>query len=354
MTRPFLDKATSVRGGEELPHEPLENYLQRTFSQPNAKLETAQFPSGFSNLTYLLRFGGKELVLRRPPFGANIKTAHDMHREYRVLVHLTDVSAKVPRPLAYCGDAAVIGAPFYIMERISGIILRTQVPKGMVLDAGAMARLSRAFIENLAALHRIDYRAAGLGDLGKSQGYVARQVEGWIKRYTHAKTDDLKDMTTVAQWLRANLPAESGAALIHNDYKYDNLVLDPHDLGQIRALLDWEMATIGDPLMDLGTSLAYWVEAGDPKPPYPLGLTALPGNLNRSELVSHYIAAGGTSPKNPVFYYAYGLFKLAVILQQIYARHKRGFSSDPRFASLIHLVVDRAARAAEAINHGHL
>src|SRR5207248_2866995 len=204
--------------------------------------------------------------LRRPPFGNQVKTAHDMGREYRVLSKLSAVFPPAPRPYCYCEDSSVLGVPFYVMERRRGVVLRGVDNPGVSIDPPAARRLSTALIDNLALLHALDYKAAGLADLGKPEGYVTRQVTGWINRYVNARTDPLPEMDWIARWLTDHTPAESGAALVHNDYKYDNLLLDPADLTRIVAVLDWEMATVGDPLMDLGTTLGYWVEPGDPEP----------------------------------------------------------------------------------------
>lgn len=334
----LVDHATTVRRGEELDNMRLQAYLLAHLVDANGALTVEQFPSGFSNLTYLLRLGEQELVLRRPPFGANIKSAHDMGREYRVLSRLHAVYAKVPRPLLYCEDADVIGAPFYVMERLHGVILRGQ---GVAADLtpDLMRRIGEAAVDNLAAIHALDYAAAGLGDLGKPEGYVARQIEGWTKRYRAAQTDDIDDIEMLIDWLAANRPPESGAALIHNDYKFDNLMLNPADLTEIIAVLDWEMCTIGDPWMDLGTTLGYWIQPGDPPVMQAmLGLTASPGNLTRREVVERYSLASGRAVENPLFYYLYGLLKIAVIVQQIYARYRRGLTRDARFAGLHEVV----------------
>ena len=335
------DQSSQVRPGEELPLELLYKYLNARLPDLTAPLIVEQFPAGFSNLTYLLRAGNRELVLRRPPVGAKIKTAHDMSRESRILSHLYPVYNKVPRPLLFCDDESILGAPFYVMERVTGIILRAQKPRNIDLAPELMRRLSRAFIENLAEIHELDYQAAGLGDLGSPQGYVKRQVEGWTKRYFNARTDDVPEIEKLADWLAQNQPADSErAGLIHNDYKYDNLVLSPADLGQVIAVLDWEMATIGDPLMDFGTSLGYWVETNDPEEwqRYGFGLTSLPGSYTRTELLEHYMQRTGRRVADPVFYFAYGLLKIAVIVQQIYFRYQRGLTRDPRFAGLGALV----------------
>jgi aminoglycoside phosphotransferase (APT) family kinase protein len=348
-----IDRSSSVRSGEELPIEALLEYLSAHLEGLTAPLIVEQFPAGFSNLTYLLRSGDCELVLRRPPVGAKIKTAHDMSREYRILSHLYPVYPKVPRPLLFCDDESILGAPFYVMERVTGIILRAQRPTGVDLAPVLMRRLSQAFIENLAEIHELDYEAAGLGELGSPQGYVKRQVEGWTKRYFNARTDDVPAIEKLAEWLHQNLPPDSERpGLIHNDYKYDNLVLDPDDLGRVIAVLDWEMATIGDPLMDFGTSLGYWVETTDPEEwqRYGFGLTSLPGSFTRTELLDHYTQRTGRRIDDPVFYFAYGLLKIAGIVQQIYFRYQKGFTRDPRFASLGALVKacgDLAQRAIE-------
>jgi aminoglycoside phosphotransferase (APT) family kinase protein len=335
------DKSRAVREGEELPNERLLAYLSAHLTELEGPLLVEQFPAGFSNLTYLLRAGDRELVLRRPPVGAKIKTAHDMSREYRILSHLHPVYKKVPRPLLFCEDVEILGAPFYVMERVTGIILRAQAPRGIDLSPELMRGLSEAFVENLAEIHEVDYEGAGLGDLGSPQGYVKRQVEGWTKRYFNARTDDVPSIEQLADWLAQHLPPDSEkASLIHNDYKYDNLVLSPQDLTRVVAVLDWEMATIGDPLMDFGTSLGYWVETTDPEEwqRYGFGLTSLPGSFTRRELLDRYTKCTSRRLDDPVFYFAYGLLKIAVIVQQIYFRYQKGLTRDPRFAQLGELV----------------
>jgi aminoglycoside phosphotransferase (APT) family kinase protein len=275
-------------------------------------------------------------VLRRPPFGANIKSAHDMAREYQILSRLYPVWDKVPRPVLYCDDEAVIGAPFYLMERVNGVILRPRMPEEMIPPPAIMAGIADGLIDTLVELHALDYRAAGLADFGRPEGYVERQIKGWTQRYHRAKTDEIPEMEQVAEWLNVHVPVESTASIIHNDYKYDNLVLDADDWTRVIAVLDWEMATLGDPLMDLGTSIAYWVDPGDPEVMQQLRLspTNLPGNPSRAEVVERYAARSGRDVSNIVFYYTYGLFKVAVIVQQIYYRYRKGHTKDPRFANL--------------------
>lgn len=352
-----LDSPAPVRPGEELNLAALEPYLKARIPGLGSPLGVEQFPRGYSNLTYLLRAGDRELVLRRPPFGAKIKTAHDMRREYTILSGLVKVYSRVPRPLLYCDDESVLGAPFYIMERVRGVVLRDRLPGGLAPDASTLRRVSEACIDNLAAIHAIDYCAAGLETLGRPAGYVARQVQGWTTRYQNARTDAIGEIDRLAGWLAEHQPGESGAALIHNDYKYDNLVLAPDDLACIVAVLDWEMATIGDPLMDLGTTIGYWVDPDDPDEwqAQRFGITTLPGNLNRLGLVERYASVAGRSPDaHLVFYYVYALFKLAVIVQQIYSRYRQGHTRDERFARLIDRVRACATMAMWAIEKGRI
>jgi aminoglycoside phosphotransferase (APT) family kinase protein len=351
---PDLDATAPPRPGEELPVEALEAYLRWHLPGAPGRLTVEQFPHGHSNLTYLLRAGDREFVLRRPPFGNQVKTAHDMGREYRVLSKLSSVYPPAPRPYLYCDDAGVLGAPFYVMERRRGVVLRRADNPELTIDPPTARRLSLALIDNLALLHALDYRAAGLADLGKPEGYVGRQVTGWITRYDNARTDPLPEMDRVAAWLTDHCPAESGAALVHNDYKYDNLVLDPHDLTRVVAVLDWEMATAGDPLMDLGTTLGYWVEPGDPEEARAgaFGPTALPGSLTRQELVARYASQSGRDVSGMLFYYCFGVYKIAAIIQQIYARYVRGHTRDARFARLNERVAALGRTALLALERG--
>jgi aminoglycoside phosphotransferase (APT) family kinase protein len=275
-----------------------------------------------------------------------------MGREFLILSSLYPVYGKVPRPLLYCEDESVLGAPFYLMERVSGVILRARLPEGLTLPTETMRRLSESFIRNQVEIHAIDYLAAGLGQLARPQGYVTRQIEGWTKRYYNARTDDVPEIEKLAGWLQEHAPPDSGRALIHNDYKYDNVVFAPDDLSRVVAVLDWEMATIGDPLMDFGTTLGYWVEADDPVEwkQWGLGVTSLSGNLTRRELVEFYTRASGREVPHLVFYFAYALLKVAVIVQQIYHRYRQGFTTDTRFSNfgqLVHACGRLAQRAIE-------
>jgi aminoglycoside phosphotransferase (APT) family kinase protein len=351
-----LDHTVEVRAGEELPVAELETHLRRHLPDISGPLAVEQFAEGHSNLTYLLRLGENELVLRRAPFGNPVKTAHDMAREYRVLSKLWAVYPAAPRPFLFCDDPAILDVPFYVMERRRGVILRQRLPPGLAIDPPTARLVSTALIDSLAHLHALDYRAAGLGDLGKPEGYVARQVTGWAERYDKARTDDLPAMERTARWLAGRLPRESSPALIHNDFKYDNLMLNPRDLTRIVTVLDWEMATVGDPLMDLGTTLGYWVEADDPPSlrRAATGPTALPGTLTRQELVARYAEQTGRDVSDALFYYGFGLYKIAVIVQQIYARYVRGHTRDARFDRLNGLVAVLAEQADRAIESGRL
>lgn len=332
------DHSAPVRPGEELDLARLEPFLRSHFPDADGLLEVRQFPSGHSNLTYSVKLGSREMVLRRPPFGSKVKSAHDMGREYRVLSHLHTVFP-APRALLYCDDPQILGAPFYLMERIHGVVLRRGLPQGLQLTPAMLRKLNLSFIDTLAHLHGLDYKAIGLGDLGKPEGYLERQVRGWIERYHGSQTHDIPEVDHLAPWLREHLPQQSGATLIHNDYKYDNMVLDAADITCVKGVLDWEMCTIGDPLADLGTAIGYWIEAGDSPELRGThwGPTALDGCMTRVELVERYAEKTGRDVSRIVFYYIFALFKTAVILQQIYYRYHHGLTRDARFAGLLDL-----------------
>jgi aminoglycoside phosphotransferase (APT) family kinase protein len=352
----LCDQAGMVRAGEALDIARLEPFLQERFAS-TGNLSVEQFPSGHSNLTYLVRLGSRELVLRRPPFGSKVRSAHDMSREYRVLSKLHTAYPVAPKALFYCDDPSILGAPFYLMEPIHGIILRRDPPAGVPFPPETARRLSEAFIDNLARLHSLDYAGVGLADLGKPQGYLERQVTGWIERYHNSKTHDLPEVESISTWLTARLPdileKAHQPAIIHNDYKYDNVVLDPTDATKIVGVLDWEMCTIGDPLSDLGTALAYWTDPQDPNDFQEIrsAPTTLPGMLTRLQLIERYAAATGRDPRGMVFYLAFARFKVAVIIQQIYYRFAQGLTQDERFATLpakVHTLLRASWRCAES------
>ena len=355
----------AVREGEGLDADALRTWMSRAVPErvpAGAQFSVRQFPAGFSNLTYLVTItsedGARGYVLRRPPRGVKPGSAHDVVREFRILETLHPRGVPVPRPIASCDDASVLGVPFYLMEYVDGVILRGPMPMDVRADDGAsvemLRALSQTFVDTLANLHAVPVSDGPLAALGRPDGYVQRQIDGWTKRWHAARTDAVDELDRVAAWLAANRPPERGASLVHNDFKFDNLVLDRATMRRVIAILDWEMATVGDPLMDLGTSLAYWVEAGD-APIFRalgLGVTSLPGSLTRAELVAAYGAASGRDVSDAAFYYAFGLFKVAVIAQQIYARHVQGLTRDPRFASLGKVVAALGAAAARVTATG--
>jgi aminoglycoside phosphotransferase (APT) family kinase protein len=349
----LLDHPMTVRSGEELDLGKLEPYLRAQFPHEAGPLTIRQFPSGHSNLTYSLLLGSKELVLRRPPFGSKVKSAHDMSREFRVLSKLHSVYPPAPKALFYCDDISVLGAPFYAMESVHGIILRADLPRGLNFTPQTARRLSESFVENLALLHRLDFAAVGLAELGKPVGYLERQVRGWTERYYGSQTHDYPEVGEIVAWMQEHMPASSGAALIHNDYKYDNVVLDANDVTKIVGVLDWEMCTIGDPLTDLGTALAYWIDPADPEDLQKLrwGPTACPGSLTRAELVEYYAQKTDRDVSEMVFYLTFARFKTAVIVQQIYYRYHQGLTKDERFATMperINLLLRASLHGAES------
>jgi aminoglycoside phosphotransferase (APT) family kinase protein len=357
----FLDRPAAVRPDASFDVAALAAWLRGHVGGLEGEPELSQFGRGYSNLTYLVRFGAREVVVRRAPPGVHIKSAHDMGREHRILSALAPSWGKVPRPIARCDDASVIGTPFYAMERVSGVILRARVPESLVLDAPTMRRVSEATCDTLAEIHAIDWRAVGLGDLGKPEGYVERQVRGWADRWRKARTDDVPQVEKLGAWLEEHRPPESGATLVHNDYKYDNIVLSPDLLrgdagGRVVAVLDWEMATIGDPLMDLGTALGYWIEEGDP-PVFQItvfGPTNRPGNLTRVELAERWSRATGRDASNVLFYYVFALFKLAVVAQQLYKRWVDGLTKEERYAPMLEAVRAVTSSALVAVEKGRI
>jgi aminoglycoside phosphotransferase (APT) family kinase protein len=348
MTAETSEDTIQARQGDELPPN-LEEYL-RDQLQVSGEYAVRQFPGGFSNLTYLISFGDKKFVLRRPPRGTKAKTAHDMGREYFVLTHLKDAFPQCPDPVHFCEDESVIGSPFYVMSFLPGLILRRDLPSSLKLTEDQYREQIRQVIALQVKLHKLDYKSLGLGEFGQPEGYVKRQVTGWSKRYRAARTDDAPDFEEVMKWLDEQQPKEqvSRSALIHNDFKLDNIVFDKADPTKIIGVLDWEMATIGDPYMDLGCSLAYWIEAQDP--PYLQACRTLPSDQpfypGRTQQLQWYEEFSGRKLDNWNFYYVFGLFRLAVIAQQIYYRYKNGQTKDERFGQLIYGVqgLDKTCR----------
>ncbi len=333
MSRPVEG---DVRRGEELSREALSALgawlSERTPGIAGTPVVT-QFRGGASNWTYRLRYPARDLILRRPPAGTKARSAHDMGREFRVQQALRPLFPYVPALVGLCEDEHLLGVPFYVMERVPGIILRADLPRGLALSANQARALCASVFERLVELHAVDVGAAGLASLGKGPGYVRRQVEGWTERYNRARTWNVPTFARTQAWLRERLPEDAGACVIHNDYRFDNLVLAPEDPTRVVAILDWEMATVGDPLMDLGSSLAYWVEAGDDffaqrvrrQPSH------LPGMLTRREIVERYLDRSGRKLESFRFYEVFGLFRLAGILQQIYFRYHHRQTRNPTF-----------------------
>lgn len=340
-----------IRQGEELNEANLAEFLHEKLNLKTGEIDISQFPGGSSNLTYCIRIGNEEYVLRRPPFGNQVKSAHDMSREFNVLSKLSEVYQPAPKPLIYCTDENVIGSEFYLMERRNGLIIRGKSPEDLENSPELQRKVCESFIENLVQLHALDYKKIGLENLGKPEGYATRQVQGWTKRYFNAKTDEHFELETAIEWLNSNIPESQGAALIHNDYKFDNVMLNPNDLTEIVAVLDWEMTTIGEPLMDLGSSLAYWMskENGAEMLSMPFNPRVLMENITRTELVEMYEQKSGKEVSEMLFYYVFGTFKLAVIAQQIYFRFAKGFTQDKRFATFNHFVNSLGKIALHAI-----
>lgn len=348
-----------VREGEALDRERvLEHLRARIDGLPDGELEVRQFPAGASNLTYLLRIGEWEGVLRRPPLGPVPPKAHDMVREARILERLHPVYPLAPEPYLVCEDREVLGAPFYVMERRRGVVVDAELPAGVEATPALGRRISEMLVDTLVQLHDIDYRAAGLEAFGHPDGFLERQVKGWIERFRAAQTDDIDALEPLTAWLEAGVPESPEPTLIHNDFKLNNLILDPDDLGRVVAVLDWEMTTIGDPLFDLAVWLSYWIDADDP-PAFRAMLptvTTLPGFLGRDGLMERYARASGRDLSAMDWYMTFAYFKLAGILQQIYARWVRGQTRDPRFEHMgemvrrlivhAHALTERAGPAA--------
>ena len=353
-----MNSKTTTTGADLEPDSAnLGPYLAETLPDLRGEIQVKRVPGGASNLTYIVSVGDTELVLRRPPFGTKAKSAHDMGREYKVLSCLQSVFPYCPKALAYCEDDSVLGEPFFVMEKLDGVILRRDLPEDLILGPDEARALCENLVDVHVELHAVDYEAAGLAGFGKPVGYVERQVLGWNKRYQNARTGDVPDNSGLMDWLADNMPADSGrAAIIHNDYKFDNVVLsDDGERMVISGVLDWEMSTLGDPLMDLGCSLAYWIEAGDPAPLMQARMmpTQLPGMMSRREILDYYRQRSRMADGPFDFYYAFGLFRLAVIAQQIYYRYAKGETCDRRFAHFGQMGAILSERAWDVV-HGRV
>ena len=320
-----------MQSGEELDVAAVDAWLKARVPGLEGAPEVAQFSGGASNWTYRLRYPTHDLVLRRPPAGTKAKSSHDMAREFRVQQALRPVFPLVPDMVAHCSDASVIGSDFYVMRRVEGFVPRKGM--GVELSPARARRLCENMVDTLVALHAVDPEKVGLLAIGKGPGYARRQIEGWSYRYRKARTWNVPSFERVMAWLAARVPEDAGACVIHNDYRLDNLVLDPSDPTRIVGVLDWEMATIGDPLMDLGNALAYWVQADDGR----IALATrrqpshLPGMMTREEMVARYFERAGLPARDMAFYQVYGVFRLAGIVQQIYYRYHHRQTRNPAF-----------------------
>jgi aminoglycoside phosphotransferase (APT) family kinase protein len=325
-----------VREDEDFDRDAAERYMREHIEGlPEGKLEVWQFPSGASNLTYLVKIGDWEGVLRRPPLGPVPPKAHDMERESRLLMKIHEAFTLAPKPYFFTDDESIIGAQFYVMERRKGVIVDDEFPEGVETTEELCRGMSRMVADTLVELHAVDWREAGLEDLGRPEGFLQRQVKGWIGRYDEAKTEEIEEVGPLTDWLTKDIPESPDPTIVHNDYKLNNLVLNPDDLTEVRAVLDWEMTTIGDPLFDLAVSLSYWVEPDDPqelKEVLPT-VTDTPGFITRKEFIDYYAEKSGRDLSRMHWYMVFGYFKLAVILQQIYARWHKGQTKDERFAN---------------------
>jgi aminoglycoside phosphotransferase (APT) family kinase protein len=336
----MTNQTIPVRKGEQIDIQTIENHLKEHIPGLRGHANVAQFPSGASNLTYLIRFEDREVVLRRPPFGTKAKSAHDMGREVRILTGLQNVYPYVPKVLTFCDDDSVIGCEFYVMEPIKGLILRGDRVSDLPVPPEQYPLLCRHLIDRLIELHSVDYRNTALADLGRPEGYARRQIEGWSKRYVKARTSDAPAYANIMAWLQNQTLPDASSCVVHNDYRFDNVILAPDDPLKIIGVLDWELATVGDPLMDLGNTLAYWIEPDDPEPLHMLRQqpTHLPGMMTRREVLDYYGTRTGLNTEHFDVYLVFGLFRLVVIAQQIYYRFYHGQTRDPRFGKFIDFI----------------
>lgn len=326
-----------IREDEDFDHDRLAEYLRGKLPQSDSPLEVDQFAGGHANLTYCLRYRAAEYVLRRPPLGPVAPGAHDMGREYRVLSHLHQGYPYAPRAFLFCEDPSIIGAPFFIMERRRGIVIRRAIPAqwGGGEDPVANRKISEVLIDTLADLHNVDAERIGLGNLGKPEGFMQRQIDGWYGRYDRAKTSDIPVVAEVTEWLHSHLPPSPAPTLLHNDWRLDNMMLDASDCGRCEAVFDWDMCTIGNPFADLGTLLSAWLQLNEGAAPGQVGMPSnTPGFLTRSEAVERYGRRRAIDVSDVPYYYVFGIYKIAVVLQQIYVRFHRGQTRDQRFAPM--------------------
>ncbi|PRX41011.1 aminoglycoside phosphotransferase (APT) family kinase protein [Planifilum fimeticola] len=351
------NRTIPVREGEDFDREKVERFLRENLRDLGPEpLEVSQFPAGASNLTYSVRIGDWEAVLRRPPLGPVPPKAHDMVREATLLSKLHRVFPLAPKPFVICRDSSVIGAPFYVMERREGVVLDDAFPPEVEPTEELCRGISRTVVETLVKLHAVDWREAGLDGFGRPDGFLKRQVGGWIDRYHRSRTDEIPEIQFLTRWLADHVPESPAPTMIHNDFKLNNMLLDPEDLTKVVAVLDWEMTTVGDPLFDLAVSLSYWVERDDPEEMKDIlpTVTPLPGFMTRAEMMELYARLSDRDLSSMHFYMTFAYFKLAVILQQIYFRWKRGQTRDRRFASFGERVRRLIRHAAELAERGRL
>ena len=347
------------RAGEELDLAVLDRYLRERLAQSPefdlaSTIEIEQFPGGHSNLTYLIRYGLHELVLRRPPVGPVAPTAHDMPREYKLLSVINPRFPLAPKPVLLCEDISVIGVPFYLMERRRGIIVRSNVPTEIHENFALRRLLSEAVVDTLVELHAVDIYASGVVNIGKPEGFVARQVHGWADRWQRSKTAEISDMNDVIHWLNERIPPDPGlgSTIVHNDFKLDNLMLDEQEPTRVVALLDWEMCTVGDPLVDLGLFITYWTMTGGDQRSSLRAVANGPGWMRREEIIRRYEMKTGRNLSRIVFYETFARFKTAVVIQQIHFRYVQGQTHDERFRNfdgLVRKLVREALELAQRI-----
>ena len=352
-----MSETIEVREDEDFDRAAAERYMRENIENlPEGELEVRQFPSGASNLTYLVKIGDWQGVLRRPPLGPVPPKAHDMERESKLLMKLHEAFPLAPRPYFFTDDDSIIGAQFYVMEQREGEIVDDEFPEHVEPTPELCRGMSRMVADTLVELHAVDWREAGLEELGKPEGFLERQVKGWISRYYDAKTEEIEEVEPLTDWIQEDIPESPPATIVHNDYKLNNLVLDPDDLTEVRAVLDWEMTTIGDPLFDLAVSLSYWVEADDSqelKEVLPT-VTDMEGFFTRKEFIDYYAQKSGRDLSDMHWYMVFGYFKLAVILQQIYARWHNGQTKDERFANFNERVMNVITHAHDLAQKGDL
>jgi len=347
----------AVRTGENFDQQKVERYLREHIEGlGEGSLQVRQFPTGASNLTYLIQIGDWEGVLRRPPFGPVPPKAHDMARESGLLGKIHPVFPLAPQPYIFCNDLTILGVPFYVMERRKGVVINDKFPSAVAPTRELCRQLSLALVDTLVQIHAIDWRNAGLTEFGYPEGFLGRQVKGWVERYFRAKTEEIPEVEPLTRWLIEHVPPSPAPTLIHNDFKLNNMLLNTHDLTKTMAVLDWEMATIGDPLFDLAVSLGYWVHSDDPEELRTVlpTVTILPGFISREEFMELYAQKSGRDLSSMHFHMVFAYFKLAVIVQQIYIRWKRGQTQDERFAFYGTRVRSLIMYAAQLIEKGHL